>query len=109
MKAMKCKNYKIESVFISSVKDYEPQQHRWYSSSYGLDNSGWSSSSVRIKNFEFSLLYIIQTGSGAQLPPIKWRWGGRSRGVKMTIHFQLVPKSIKYESINPFLLYVFIA
>jgi hypothetical protein len=75
---------------------------------YGLDNCGVGVPVLlgsRIFNFHYSIpsrlalgpTYLISNG------------GGGSKGVNFTIHFQLVPRSRKHESIHPFLLYVFIA
>jgi hypothetical protein len=72
--------------------------------------TGWttrgrgSSSPGRVKNFHFSM--APRPALGSTQPPIKWVPGAlsrglRGRGVKLTTHLQLVPRSRKYGSIHP--------
>jgi hypothetical protein len=72
---------------------------------YGLDDRGGGSSSPgRVKNVHFSISF--RPALGSIQPPIKWIPGSFSRGqsgrgVKLTTHLQLVPRSRKCGSIHP--------
>jgi hypothetical protein len=65
---------------------------------------GRGSSPGTVKNSHFSML--SRPALGSTQPPIQWVPGALSRGsigrgVKLTTHLQLVPRSSKCESINP--------
>jgi hypothetical protein len=68
---------------------------------YGLDDEGVKSS--YLSSQEFSLLHVVQTGSGAHPASHPMGMGGSfsggpsSQGVKLTTHIKLVPRS----SIHP--------
>jgi hypothetical protein len=54
----------------------------------------------------FFFNHRVQTGSGAHQPPIQWvpvlfPWGLGGRGVKLTTHLHLVPRSKIREAIPP--------
>jgi hypothetical protein len=72
---------------------------------YGLDGQGGGSSSPgRVNNFHLSI--SSRPALGSTQPPIKWVPGSLSRGksgrgVKLTTHLQLVPRSRKFGSIHP--------
>jgi hypothetical protein len=72
---------------------------------YGLDYQiGRSSNPGGGKNVHFSM--SSRPALGSTQPPIQWVPGAlspgeSSRGVKLTTHLQLVPRSRKYESIHP--------
>jgi hypothetical protein len=67
---------------------------------YGLDDQGGGSSSPgRFKNFHFSI--SSRPALRSTQPPIKWVPGVSGRGVKLTSHLQLVPRSRKCGSIHP--------
>jgi hypothetical protein len=65
--------------------------------SYGLDDRG-----VGVRwGQEFSLLHVVQTGSGVHPTSYPMATGGSfPRGVKLTTDFQLVPRSRKCGSIH---------
>jgi hypothetical protein len=73
---------------------------------YGLNDKA-----AGVKNWygqEFSLLHVVQTGSGAHsLLSNGYRGifprGKSDRGVKLTTHLHLVPRSRKREPIHPLL------
>jgi hypothetical protein len=69
----------------------------------GLTAEGWEFESRYGQ--EFSLLHVVQTGSGVHPTSYPVRSGGSfpagesGRGVKMTTHLQLVQRSRKCESL----------
>jgi hypothetical protein len=106
---------KLKLLFFYSLGQDIPIRCFVSTSMYGIAQlvqwlaTGWTTEGLDFESRqgqEFSLLHVVQTGSGSTQPPILWApgllsLGESSRGMKLTTHLQPVSRSRKCGPIHP--------